>query len=48
MNNLLIRMVELGPLRVAYTHAFSKTPEQDAWYKLKEWTVPKSLLDNPA
>jgi len=28
MNNLLIRMVELGPLLVAYTHAFSKTPEQ--------------------
>jgi hypothetical protein len=48
MNNLLIRMVELGPLRVAYTHTFSKTPEQDAWNKLKAWGVPKGLLDSPA
>ena len=48
MSNLLIRLVELGPLRVAYTHVFSKTPEQDAWNKLKAWAVSKGFLDNPA
>jgi len=46
MSNLLIRLVELGPLRVAYTHVFSKTPEQDAWNKLKAWAVSKGFLDN--
>jgi DNA gyrase inhibitor GyrI len=48
MNDVLIRMVELRPLRAAYAHALSKTPEQDAWNKQRAWAVPKGLLDNPA
>ena len=48
MSNPLIRLVELGPLRVAYTHVFSQTPEQDAWNKLKAWAVSKGFLDNHA
>ncbi|MHA1933724.1 MAG: GyrI-like domain-containing protein [Candidatus Thorarchaeota archaeon] len=41
-----IRIVELPPMRVAAIRAISKTPENDAWTKMRAWAQPKGLLDD--
>ncbi len=42
-----IRIVKLPSLRVAWAHAYSSTPENDAWNKLMPWAKSKGLLDDP-
>jgi hypothetical protein len=37
MEKLIVKVVKLEPMRVAYTHAISKTPETDAWNALVAW-----------
>ena len=37
MNNQEVRIVSLPPIRVASFHAFSSTPEFDAWKKAYAW-----------
>jgi DNA gyrase inhibitor GyrI len=41
-----VNIVKLAPMRVASTHAFSETPERDAWGKLRAWAKPKGLLED--
>ncbi len=47
MRELQVRIVELEPMRVACAHAYSASPELDAWDKLIGWAKPKGLLDDP-
>jgi len=44
---LIVKIVKLEAMRVAYTHAISKTPETDAWEALVAWAKPKGFFDNP-
>ena len=44
MTELRVRLERLQPMRTACTHAFSDTPEEDAWKKIEEWAKPKRLL----
>ncbi|MBN1641409.1 MAG: GyrI-like domain-containing protein [Anaerolineae bacterium] len=44
MDDLEVRIVELPPMRVARVHAYSATPEHDAWKKLIAWAQPRGLL----
>ncbi len=46
IENLFVQVVELEPMRVASVRALSKTPEKDAWKKLKAWAEPQGLLDD--
>ncbi len=46
MSELEVRIVKLEPMRVASAHAFSASPEQEAWAKLLAWAKPKGLLDD--
>lgn len=46
MDELQVRIVELEPMRVASAHAYSATPEHDAWEKLIAWAEPKGLLED--
>jgi DNA gyrase inhibitor GyrI len=46
MSGLEVRIVRLAPLRVASVHAFSASPEHDAWEKLMAWAKPKGLLED--
>ena len=46
MSGLEVRIVRLEPLRVASVHAFSASPEHDAWEKLMAWAKPKGLLED--
>jgi len=39
-----IRIVELLPMRVAYVRVISKTPENDAWAKMRTWAESKGFL----
>jgi DNA gyrase inhibitor GyrI len=41
-------MVKLEPMRVASAHAYSASPEGDAWDKLVAWAGPKGLLEDRA
>jgi len=47
MSELEVRIVELEPMRVASVHAYSASPEHDAWNKLIAWAKPQGLLDDP-
>ncbi|MFX0185082.1 MAG: GyrI-like domain-containing protein [Candidatus Hodarchaeota archaeon] len=47
MEELIVKIVKLKPMRVAYTHAISKTPEKEAWDKLLAWAKPKGYFDQP-
>jgi DNA gyrase inhibitor GyrI len=40
-----VRIISLPALRVASFHAFSSSPEQDAWKKMESWAKPKGLLE---
>jgi DNA gyrase inhibitor GyrI len=48
MSDLEVRIVTLPSLRVAAFHAYSTSPEDDAWAKLEAWAKPKGYLDNLA
>ncbi len=41
-----IRIVELPPMRVACVRAISKTPENDAWAKMRAWAESKGFLED--
>lgn len=45
--DLNVRIIDLEPMRVAAVRSVSKTPEQDAWEKLRAWAEPKGLLADP-
>lgn len=44
MKELEVKIVRLEPMRVASVRAISKTPEHDAWEKMRAWAEPKGLL----
>jgi DNA gyrase inhibitor GyrI/DNA-binding HxlR family transcriptional regulator len=44
MKELEVKIVRLAPMRVASVRAISKTPEHDAWEKMRAWAEPKGLL----
>lgn len=46
MSELEVRIVKLEPMRVASAHAYSGTPEDDAFKKLVAWARPKGLTDD--
>ena len=48
MSDLSVRIVTLEPMRVASAHAYSASPEGEAWDKLIAWARPKGLLEDPA
>jgi AraC family transcriptional regulator len=48
MNEFIIRIVKLEPMRVAYYRAISKTPEEDAIKTIRAWGEPKGFFSNPA
>jgi len=39
-----VRLERLETMRAAHVHAFSETPEEDAWKKMTTWAKPKGLL----
>ena len=47
MSELDVRIVRLEAMRVASVHAYSASPEGEAWDKLIAWAGPKGLLDDP-
>lgn len=40
-----IRLKRIKSMRAAYFHAFSETPEDDAWKKTETWAKEKGLLN---
>ena len=42
-----IHLKKLDPIHVAAAHAYSESPEIDAWNKLCAWAKPLGLLDIP-
>lgn len=44
---LEVKIINLPPMRVASAHAFSSSPETDAWKKLSAWAEPKGLMADP-
>ena len=46
MDELQVRIVELKPMRMASVHAYSATPEHDAWDKLIAWAGSQALLED--
>ncbi|NLS80019.1 MAG: GyrI-like domain-containing protein [Chloroflexi bacterium] len=47
MSDLEVRIVKLEPIKAARFHAFSRTPEHDAWAKMQAWAEPKGWLEAP-
>jgi DNA gyrase inhibitor GyrI len=47
MNTLDVRIVALGPMRVASVLGFGPSPEAAAWEKLAAWAGPRGLLAEP-
>jgi DNA-binding HxlR family transcriptional regulator/DNA gyrase inhibitor GyrI len=41
-----VRIEKLKPMRVASARAISKTPERDAWTKMRTWAEPRGLLED--
>jgi len=39
-----VKLEKLKSMRAAYFHAFSETPEDDAWKKAESWAKEKKLL----
>lgn len=48
MTELRVRLERLQPMRAVCAHAFSDTPEEDAWKKIEAWAKPKGLLQREA
>jgi DNA gyrase inhibitor GyrI len=46
MSEREVRIVLLEPMRVASVKALGKTPERDAWEKIRAWAGPKGLLED--
>ena len=46
MKEFEVKIVKLEPMRVASARAISKTPEHDAWEKMRAWAEPKGLLED--
>ena len=46
MSDLDVRIVKLPPMRVASVRVISKTPERDAWERLRTWAAPQRLLED--
>ncbi len=46
MSDLDVRIVKLGPMRVASFLGFGPSPEELAWKKLFAWAKPRGLLDD--
>jgi DNA gyrase inhibitor GyrI/DNA-binding transcriptional ArsR family regulator len=46
-DDMQVRVVKLKPMRVASVRAMSRTPESDAWLKMRAWAEPRGLLENP-
>jgi DNA gyrase inhibitor GyrI len=44
--NLEVRIVNLKQMRIASVRVISKSPENDAWQKLRTWAEPKGLFEN--
>jgi DNA gyrase inhibitor GyrI len=44
MNNQEVRIISLPPMRVASFHAYSSTPEIDAWKKTYAWAKAHDCL----
>jgi DNA gyrase inhibitor GyrI len=45
MAKMEVRLERLETMHAAHAHAFSETPEEDAWSKLEAWAKPKGLLE---
>ncbi|WP_455142897.1 GyrI-like domain-containing protein [Candidatus Hodarchaeum mangrovi] len=45
-DDLDVRIKTLSPMRVASVQAISKSPESEAWGKMKPWAEKMGLLDN--
>ncbi len=41
-----VRIEKLEPMHIASVRVISKTPEQDAWKKMRAWAEPRGLLEN--
>ncbi len=41
-----IRIIELPPMKVASVRVISKSPENDAWAKMREWAEPLGFFDD--
>ncbi|MHA2118827.1 MAG: AraC family transcriptional regulator, partial [Candidatus Thorarchaeota archaeon] len=46
MDELEVRIEKLEPMRVASIQAISKSPENEAWNKMRTWAEPRGLLDD--
>jgi len=46
MGELEVRIVKFESMRVASAHAYSASPEGDAFEKLVAWAQPKGLIDD--
>ncbi len=46
MKEFEVRIEQLKPMHVASVRALSKTPENDAWEKMRAWAEPKGLLED--
>ncbi len=44
IEDLFVQVVELEPMRMASVRAFSESPENDAWEKMRAWAEPQGLL----
>ncbi|MFW9919440.1 MAG: GyrI-like domain-containing protein [Candidatus Thorarchaeota archaeon] len=42
-----VRIVKLNPHRVVSVRVISRSPENDAWQKMREWAEPLGLLNKP-
>lgn len=45
MDELEVRLVKLGPMRVASFLGFGESPEEEAWEKLFAWTKSRGIDD---
>lgn len=45
---LEVRVEKLPPIRVARFHALGRSPESEAWARLRAWAKPRGLLQNCA
>ncbi len=46
-DDFVVTFERLMPMRVVSFQAISKTPENDAWKKLREWAEPRGLFADP-
>jgi DNA-binding transcriptional ArsR family regulator len=46
IEDLFVQVIEIEPMRVASVRAFSESPENDAWEKMRAWAEPQGLLED--